>query len=230
MMLGPTTEHSRSLVGVVANGGRNILEEPVWVQVIVAIVILFCFCFVVPGLNNNAQDEQQLEGVRNSLRRNDGDEEQPGTDERKEQFLQTFYFQTVLPDRSNITAESIRQESQQQVVAEQEEQGKNNKEKGDNNDDDDGSVIILEGGGKNNNRKPSMSLRNVMASWRRPSPKDGCAICLEDYNAGETICVPITKSCNHVFHDQCIMEWLKNRDRCPMCRVNLLPSETETEA
>ena len=51
------------------------------------------------------------------------------------------------------------------------------------------------------------------------SDKDGekCSICLEEMNKEikQTIC-------NHLFHKECIEEWIKNsKNSCPLCRKNL---------
>jgi hypothetical protein len=44
-----------------------------------------------------------------------------------------------------------------------------------------------------------------------------CAICLDNFNAGEKI---NELKCNtiHVFHHDCMLEWVKTNDICPMCR------------
>jgi hypothetical protein len=48
--------------------------------------------------------------------------------------------------------------------------------------------------------------------------RDSCAICLEELKVGEEIS---RLSCNHVFHPNCVMEWLTmpQRKRCPVCRA-----------
>eukprot|EP00980_Cylindrotheca_fusiformis_P026166 scaffold15475_cov59-Cylindrotheca_fusiformis.AAC.2 len=46
----------------------------------------------------------------------------------------------------------------------------------------------------------------------------------EGYEIGQTICASGTTQCNHVFHQGCLEEWLKDHDNCPMCRVNLMYS------
>lgn len=117
---------------------------------------------------------------------------------RYEQFVTKFYFQTVLPDKSNITANSLRNSKPDQ-------EHPTNK----HHDDEEASEV----GSRQN---------SFLSSWRRPSPKDECCICLECYSEGETICAPMTTECNHVFHEECILEWLKTNDHCPLCRVELL--------
>mmetsp|Transcript_24984 Transcript_24984/g.61520 ORF Transcript_24984/g.61520 Transcript_24984/m.61520 type:complete len:471 (+) Transcript_24984:2123-3535(+) len=58
--------------------------------------------------------------------------------------------------------------------------------------------------------------------WRRQARKDECCICLENYGPGDTICVPIANSCNHMFHEECVVAWLQHNNRCPLCRVDLM--------
>ena len=44
-----------------------------------------------------------------------------------------------------------------------------------------------------------------------------CAICLMDFTKEELIC---TLSCHksHIFHEECIQEWVKKQTTCPICR------------
>ena len=45
--------------------------------------------------------------------------------------------------------------------------------------------------------------------------KDICAICLN--NNGTFI----KTVCNHEFHEDCLNEWIKYKENCPICRQNL---------
>lgn len=47
-----------------------------------------------------------------------------------------------------------------------------------------------------------------------------CAICLTSYEVTERI---IKLPCNHIFHQECGVEWLKVNASCPMCRKSILP-------
>lgn len=42
-----------------------------------------------------------------------------------------------------------------------------------------------------------------------------CAICLEDFEAKEMVMVT---PCKHMFHEDCIVPWVKGQGRCPVCR------------
>jgi len=64
-----------------------------------------------------------------------------------------------------------------------------------------------------------------------------CAICLESYAIGDTVARLKTpkpsqqrssstsrpnNTCNHWYHEDCILGWLQNHDSCPMCRVDMI--------
>ena len=46
-----------------------------------------------------------------------------------------------------------------------------------------------------------------------------CCICLERLEAGAR--VTRIKECKHVYHKQCLREWVSTRPSCPMCRKSL---------
>jgi hypothetical protein len=47
----------------------------------------------------------------------------------------------------------------------------------------------------------------------------GCAICLSHFKPQQLVCESNNSSCQHVFHKDCMVDWLmKYRDDCPMCR------------
>jgi hypothetical protein len=56
------------------------------------------------------------------------------------------------------------------------------------------------------------------------SPKS-CSICLEPYRDGDDICWSQNEKCYHVYHLDCIVDWLMNSDECPLCRANYLNEE-----
>jgi len=50
-----------------------------------------------------------------------------------------------------------------------------------------------------------------------------CAVCLEAYAGKETLMV--LRACGHSFHWSCAGRWLVVRATCPICRVEVIPSE-----
>lgn len=57
---------------------------------------------------------------------------------------------------------------------------------------------------------------------RRPGEDTCCAVCMDDFQEHTRVLnFPI---CEHIFHESCIMEWLKTRSTCPMCRQGVRSS------
>ena len=52
--------------------------------------------------------------------------------------------------------------------------------------------------------------------------KDGenneCIICLSEFEVGDSI---TTLPCVHIFHNECIKNWLKNNNHCPICKFEI---------
>jgi len=45
-----------------------------------------------------------------------------------------------------------------------------------------------------------------------------CSICLDKYKSSDII---KEFPCKHIFHKNCILKWLKNSDRCPICKYDI---------
>ncbi|XP_043696913.1 uncharacterized protein LOC122647623 [Telopea speciosissima] len=45
-----------------------------------------------------------------------------------------------------------------------------------------------------------------------------CSICLEDFVPNEELLIT---PCKHMFHDECILPWVKSHGQCPVCRFSL---------
>eukprot|EP00352_Strombidinopsis_acuminata_P000933 CAMPEP_0176342860 /NCGR_PEP_ID=MMETSP0126-20121128/3513_1 /TAXON_ID=141414 ORGANISM="Strombidinopsis acuminatum, Strain SPMC142" /NCGR_SAMPLE_ID=MMETSP0126 /ASSEMBLY_ACC=CAM_ASM_000229 /LENGTH=102 /DNA_ID=CAMNT_0017688525 /DNA_START=1320 /DNA_END=1627 /DNA_ORIENTATION=+ len=43
-----------------------------------------------------------------------------------------------------------------------------------------------------------------------------CAICLEDLKTGQQV---KALGCAHLFHGKCINSWLKQKLKCPLCKI-----------
>lgn len=42
-----------------------------------------------------------------------------------------------------------------------------------------------------------------------------CSVCQENFETESSVCI---LDCNHVFHDNCMREWVKYNQKCPNCR------------
>eukprot|EP00814_Leptocylindrus_danicus_P011124 CAMPEP_0116027294 /NCGR_PEP_ID=MMETSP0321-20121206/14536_1 /TAXON_ID=163516 /ORGANISM="Leptocylindrus danicus var. danicus, Strain B650" /LENGTH=226 /DNA_ID=CAMNT_0003500607 /DNA_START=245 /DNA_END=925 /DNA_ORIENTATION=+ len=53
-----------------------------------------------------------------------------------------------------------------------------------------------------------------------------CLICLSGYDLGENACgARDVADCVHIFHEECLQEWLIKHDDCPCCRRCIIPEE-----
>eukprot|EP00978_Attheya_sp_CCMP212_P044785 scaffold322746_cov59-Attheya_sp.AAC.3 len=50
-----------------------------------------------------------------------------------------------------------------------------------------------------------------------------CAICIADYEEGEMVATGTT--CSHLFHTECLLDWLDKHDACPYCRKDMVTAE-----
>lgn len=52
------------------------------------------------------------------------------------------------------------------------------------------------------------------------APPEECPICLANLANGPTLTTP----CHHTFHDDCLREWGRESQTCPVCRAGLVES------
>ena len=57
--------------------------------------------------------------------------------------------------------------------------------------------------------------------------KDDCSICLEEFKVGDDVIV--LKGCGHVFHSGCLVGWLGIKNRCPLCKAEVILDVGEEE-
>ena len=76
-------------------------------------------------------------------------------------------------------------------------------------------------------RSSSSSSTSSSTCWSYQSRyvEGTCALCLDEYHAGDIIVISPLQHCqHHVFHKDCLFRWLaKGKKRCPICRHWFVP-------
>jgi hypothetical protein len=67
-----------------------------------------------------------------------------------------------------------------------------------------------------------LSRRVVDQELRSQDDKFDCSVCIDEMKVGDTI---ITLPCKHMFHEDCVVAWLKEHNTCPVCRAPIEKSE-----
>ena len=74
------------------------------------------------------------------------------------------------------------------------------------------------------NNLPETQIEDVS---KLDSEKKNCVICLEDFkNKDKAIILP----CIHLFHKNCINNWLKAKNKCPICKFKLTGSNIDFQS
>lgn len=58
----------------------------------------------------------------------------------------------------------------------------------------------------------------TLQSMGTESAPTGCNICLMKFEVDEKVCWSRNPDCIHGFHKECIVDWLMNENKCPICR------------
>ncbi|KAF5960978.1 hypothetical protein HYC85_002187 [Camellia sinensis] len=66
-------------------------------------------------------------------------------------------------------------------------------------------------------RDTSYATNNSFVEKEKVEDKEGkrCAICLDDFEPKQMVTLTL---CNHMFHEECIVPWVKSYGQCPVCR------------
>lgn len=54
-----------------------------------------------------------------------------------------------------------------------------------------------------------------------------CAVCTEAYESAETV---LKLPCQHVYHSECLLRWLRSHASCPTCRFEVESNDPNYEA
>ncbi|KAJ2498679.1 hypothetical protein GGH96_004110 [Coemansia sp. RSA 1972] len=78
---------------------------------------------------------------------------------------------------------------------------------------------------------PVSALDGSESCYVTKDDKPACVVCLEEYLVDQDVRVLL---CGHVFHDECILEWLVRSTakfhECPICKIPCFPDEVVKKA
>jgi flagellar biosynthesis GTPase FlhF len=180
-------------------------------------LVVFCSIFLLT--RNYRQHDSELHELRiqQQQRRQDSQRSEELQRDRKQQILNKFHFTTIVSYSSNVfSTESVRSLKNPNSATDLRAGEKKDIEE-DFEQRPERTMDTKEN--ESNSEKQS----SFFAFWRKQEAKeDVCSICLDRYRSGDAICVAKTSGCDHVFHHDCVSEWLKSHDHCPLCRTDLM--------
>ena len=65
--------------------------------------------------------------------------------------------------------------------------------------------------------------QNAKEFKKEGAETEDCAICLEAFTEGDgKMIAELNCNSKHIFHVDCLTEWVKKNDVCPMCRQQIV--------
>ena len=71
-------------------------------------------------------------------------------------------------------------------------------------------------------KQDSASLPEIKITQKQIDIKEECSICFEAFQFEESV---THLHCEHIFHKNCITEWLERSDTCPVCRKSQIDAD-----
>jgi len=75
---------------------------------------------------------------------------------------------------------------------------------------------------------PQSSSKEQSMEEKSETAEDTCVICLENFERGDEVFH--SRYCEHIYHADCICEWLERDTACPCCRVEMVTLDDIEEA
>lgn len=63
-------------------------------------------------------------------------------------------------------------------------------------------------------------LNSIARTHNQNDGEEACPICMDEYKSDDSKKI-VKLACKHMFHLECMMEWVQKNDICPMCRAQI---------
>lgn len=184
--------------------------------------------------NNSDEDDDDVEAgfVRGILDPPENDVEAENKQEDEEGDVQYTHVSIPLPGH-NFDGVDVLLEKEQLCSTEDEKNKPNNKE------EKKGKIRIFGGKGTNKGDTNTTGTKGIPSNTPKEEKQTGvkkrrecpifCAICLMEYETSERISWSSNQDCTHVFHEDCIVQWLVSlgRTKSKMQRFSEDPTEAQ---
>ena len=70
-------------------------------------------------------------------------------------------------------------------------------------------------------------LPSTIINEKKEGENNNCIICLEEFDIGDSV---TTLPCVHLFHTDCIKNWLKSQNHCPICKFEITLNSIRRES
>ncbi|EDK31529.2 zinc finger, C3HC4 type (RING finger) protein (macronuclear) [Tetrahymena thermophila SB210] len=85
-------------------------------------------------------------------------------------------------------------------------------------DEDEIQCENQEDGGLSKDIECQQNQENQVQQQQNPIQEEQCSVCLIEFQESDQIRITI---CDHIFHSECLLQWLKSQENCPNCRKDL---------
>ena len=152
--------------------------------------------------NHIKTDENILREVREHNLRWEKEKEIRDEEDKREKSIQKKENEMIEKIRQEIKEQKVRLKEQRRQQEEFEREYIRRQREQMREEEEEGNII-------------TPNLNSIKLSQDLPSDKKSCIICLIDMKINDKI---IILPCTHSFHEKCIIEWLKKKSTCPLCK------------
>ena len=200
------------------NESYDLIHEYLYLFLLGSLIVSCCCCCFFA---TKARDEIRLRRIEIVRRRNEENKRiEQVRDERREFILRNIVIERRIKTPS-LSKESVEEDTSLENFSIVGADSSN-----------DGSQRLVPKGSIRNIFEGIVCSNNMFKGICKSSTLDYdvCAICLDEYGEKEQICSSPNERCHHKFHLDCMVSWLIDHEKCPICRLTYLEEDEENNS